>query len=86
MGINFNKMDLDTVVIFGAGSFLAKKIIKRINFKKAICFSKTLKENSSKSKKILFFKSYLDNQEKINKLLNKKKSRLFFLITLHLII
>ena len=38
MGINFNKMDLDTVVIFGAGSFLAKKIIKRINFKKAICF------------------------------------------------
>ena len=42
MGINFNKMDLDTVVIFGAGSFLAKKIIKRINFKKAICFSKTL--------------------------------------------
>ena len=78
MGINFNKMDLDTVVIFGAGSFLAKKIIKRINFKKAICFSKTLNKSFSKSKKILFFKSYLDNQEKINKLLNKKKITVIF--------
>ena len=86
MGINFNKMDLDTVVIFGAGSFLAKKIIKRINFKKAICFSKTLNKNSSKSKKILFFKSYLGNKEKINKLLNKKKITVIFLIILHLTI
>ena len=50
MGINFNKMDLDTVVIFGAGSLLAKKIIKRINFKKAICFSKTLNKNFSQSR------------------------------------
>ena len=78
MGLNFNKMDLDTVVIFGAGSFLAKKIIKRINFKKAICFSKTLNKNFSKNKKILFFKSYLDSQEKINKLLNKKKITVIF--------
>ena len=30
MGVDFNKMDIDTVVIFGAGSFLAKKIIKRV--------------------------------------------------------
>ena len=78
MGIDFNKMDLDTVVIFGAGSFLAKKIIKRINFKKAICFSKTLKKNLLKNKKILFFESYLDNQEKISKLLNKKKITVIF--------
>jgi len=78
MGVDFNKMDIDTVVIFGAGSFLAKKIIKRINFKKAICFSKTLNKNSSKSKKILFFKSYLGNKEKINKLLNKKKITVIF--------
>ena len=27
MRINFNKMDLDTVVFFGAGSFLPKKIL-----------------------------------------------------------
>ena len=71
-------MDLDTVVIFGADSFLARKIIKKINFKQAICFSKTLDQSLLKTKKILLFKSYLDNREKINKLLNKKKITVIF--------
>tara|TARA_B100000989_G_C19495002_1_gene451592 strand:+ start:867 stop:1532 length:666 start_codon:yes stop_codon:yes gene_type:complete len=70
-------MDLKkhNVIIFGANSYIAKKIIPGLNFNKIICISKNLKINK---KNVLIFKDYKSNHLAINKLLKKKTTAIFF--------
>ena len=68
-------MGLENIIIFGANSFLAKKIIPYLNFKKIICISKNLK---IKQKNVTIFVDYWNNQLIINKFLKKKPTIIFF--------
>jgi NAD(P)-dependent dehydrogenase (short-subunit alcohol dehydrogenase family) len=68
-------MDLENIIIFGANSHLAKKIIPRLNFKKIICISKNLK---IKKKNVIIFSDYYKNQIVINKFLKKNPTIIFF--------
>ncbi len=79
MGNNSNKMDLDTLIIFGAGSYLAKQIVKKIKFKQIICISRSLKKNFYKDKKIKIFDNFSKNKNEIQKLIYKKKITALFL-------
>ena len=74
MGNNSNKMDLDTLIIFGAGSYLAKQIVKKIKFKQIICISRSLKKNFYKDKRIKIFDNFSKNKNEIQKLIYKKKN------------
>ena len=58
-------MGLDNLIIFGAGSFLAKKILKRISANRIICVSKSLKKFSKKN--LVIFKDYKNNNKKKNR-------------------
>jgi hypothetical protein len=49
-------MGIDNIIIFGAGSYLAKKICEKIKAKNIICISKSLKKKSKKN--IVIFKNY----------------------------
>tara|TARA_Y100000389_G_scaffold197899_1_gene233401 strand:- start:23742 stop:24410 length:669 start_codon:yes stop_codon:yes gene_type:complete len=70
-------MDLkeQNIIIFGANSYIAKKIIPNLKFKKIICISKNLK---IKKKNVIIYKDYENNQLAINKFLKKKPSAIFF--------
>jgi NAD(P)-dependent dehydrogenase (short-subunit alcohol dehydrogenase family) len=68
-------MELENIIIFGANSYLAKKIIPRLNFKKIICISKNLK---IKKKNVITFSNYENNQIIINKFLKKNPAIIFF--------
>tara|TARA_B100000674_G_C37772224_1_gene883082 strand:- start:248 stop:922 length:675 start_codon:yes stop_codon:yes gene_type:complete len=70
-------MDLDTIIIFGAGSNLAQQLIKKIKCKRIICISRNLKRTNTK--KIFFFNDFFSNQKQIKKLVKRKKiTALFF--------
>ena len=76
MGKYFNKMALENLIIFGAGSYLAQKIITKIKAKRIICISNSLK----KKKNVLIFKNYKDNnKKKIDILMNGRKNTVLFL-------
>ena len=70
-------MDLKNhnLIIFGANSYIAKKIIPNLKFNKVICISKNLK---IKKKNVLIFKDYKNNHLTINKFLKKKTTAIFF--------
>jgi NAD(P)-dependent dehydrogenase (short-subunit alcohol dehydrogenase family) len=68
-------MGLENIIIFGANSFLSKKIIPHLNFKKIICISKNLK---IKKKNMIIFSDYYNNQLIINKFLKNKPTIIFF--------
>jgi NAD(P)-dependent dehydrogenase (short-subunit alcohol dehydrogenase family) len=68
-------MGLENIIIFGANSFLSKKIIPHLNFKKIICISKNLK---IKKKNVIIFSDYYNNQLIINKFLKNKPTIIFF--------
>lgn len=68
-------MGLENIIIFGANSFLSKKIIPYLNFKKIICISKNLK---IKKKNVIIFSDYYNNQLIINKFLKNKPTIIFF--------
>lgn len=70
-------MDLDTLVVFGAGSYLAKKVLSKIKFKKAVLISNSQKEKKNKEN-IIRFSSYLGNKNKIDKILKNKKVTVIF--------
>lgn len=71
-------MGLDNLIIFGAGSFLAKKILKRISANRIICVSKSLKKFSKKN--LVIFKDYKNNnKKKIDNLMYGKKNTVLFL-------
>lgn len=71
-------MAIDNLIIFGAGSFLAKKILKKINARKIICISKSLKK--FKKKNLYIFKDYgRNNKKKIDKLMSGKKNTVLFM-------
>ncbi len=72
-------MDIDTLIIFGAGSYIAKQIIKNIKFNKLICISKSLKQKSEKNNKIKIFNDFHKNKKKIKKFINKTKITALFL-------
>lgn len=77
MGNDFNKMEIDNIIIFGAGSYLAKKICEKIKAKNIICISKSLKKKSKKN--IVIFKNYkYGNINKVNRFLSKGKSVAIF--------
>ena len=69
-------MDLETIVIFGANSYISKKIIPQLNYNNIICISKNLKIKNNKNIKI--FKDYKDNEKKINKFIKKNTTVIFF--------
>lgn len=69
-------MELDTIIFFGAGSYLAKQIIKKIPFKNKICISNSLK--AYKNKKIRTFKDYINNKNLINKSIKNRKVTVVF--------
>jgi short-subunit dehydrogenase len=68
-------MGLENIIIFGANSYLAKKIIPHLNFKKIVCISNNLK---IKKKNLIIFSNYQNNQIIINKYLKKKPTIIFF--------
>ncbi len=72
-------MDLDTVIIFGGGSYIAKQIVKKIKYKRLICISKSLKKFKIKSKKIKIFNNFIKNKEEIKKFTNNTKITALFL-------
>ena len=49
-------MDLDTVIIFGAGSYIAKQIVKKIKYNRLICISSSLNKNNKKITKTIKLK------------------------------
>lgn len=77
MVYTFIKMDLDTLVVFGAGSYLAKKVLSKIKFKKAVLISSSQKKKNNKEN-ILRFSSYLENKNKIDKILKNKRVTVIF--------
>lgn len=77
MGDYFNQMALDNLIIFGAGSYLGKKILEKIKATKIICISKSLKNINKKN--VVIFKDYKKNEKKIEKLMNGKKNTAIFL-------
>ena len=79
MGNNCVKMDLDTVIIFGAGSYIAKQIAKKIKYNRLICISKSLKKNKRSNKKIKVFDNFIDNKEIIKKFIKRTKITALFL-------
>lgn len=72
-------MDLDTVIIFGAGSFIAKQIIKKIKYNRLICISRSVKTFKNKNKKIKIFDSFIKNIEEIKKFTNNTRITALFL-------
>lgn len=68
-------MGLETLIIFGANSYLSRKIIDKLKFRKIICISKNLK---LKKRKIKVFKDFKSNEIKIAKYINKNTSVIFF--------
>jgi 3-oxoacyl-[acyl-carrier protein] reductase len=71
-------MFLDTVIIFGAGSSIAKKLIKKIKCNQIICISKHLKKKELPKKSKLFDDFNLHKIE-IKKLIKRKKITTLFL-------
>ena len=65
-------MALDVLMIFGAGSSLAKQIVKKIKCKSIICISKHLKKKNKYSK-IKYFDDFIKNKNEIKKLIKKRK-------------
>ena len=72
-------MDIDTLIIFGAGSFIAREIIKKIKFNKLVCISKTLKQTKVKKNKIKIYNNFEENKEDIKHFIKKTKITALFL-------
>lgn len=72
-------MDIDTLIIFGAGSYISKQIIKNIKFNRLICISKSLKQSSKKNNKIKIFNDFYENEKNIKRFINKTKITALFL-------
>tara|TARA_B100000989_G_scaffold287961_1_gene258158 strand:+ start:6656 stop:7336 length:681 start_codon:yes stop_codon:yes gene_type:complete len=72
-------MDIDTLIIFGAGSFIAREIIKKIKFNKLVCISKTLKQTKVKKNKIKIYNNFEENKEDIKHFIKKTKITTLFL-------
>lgn len=72
-------MDIDTLIIFGAGSFIAREIIKKIKFNKLVCISKTLKQTKVKNNKIKIYNNFEENKEDIKHFIKKTKITTLFL-------
>lgn len=72
-------MDIDTLIIFGAGSFIAREIIKKIKFNKLVCISKTLKQTKVKNNKIKIYNNFEENKEEIKHFIKKTKITTLFL-------
>lgn len=70
-------MDIKSLLIFGANSYVSQKILNKLNFDKIICISKNLKIKSRK-KNIIIFKDLKSNEEKISKYISKRTSVIFF--------
>lgn len=74
-------MDLDTVIIFGAGSYIAKQIVKKIKYNRLVCISSSLNKNNKnyKNSKIKIFDNFLKNKDKIKIFVKNTKITALFL-------
>ena len=71
-------MDLDTLIIFGGGSYIAKQIVRKLKCRKIICISKSLKKTFTK-KNIKIFDNFIENKIQIKKFTKKTKITALFL-------
>lgn len=78
MGYYCYQMDIDTLIVFGAGSFIAKEVIKKIKYNKLVCISKTLKQ-TKKNNNIKIYNNFIENKREINNFVKKSKVTALFL-------
>ena len=68
---------MKSILIFGANSYVSKKILHKLSFDKIVCISKNLKIKNKKNN-IIIFKNIENNEKKIAKYISKKTTVIFF--------